>query len=97
MIVFHGSNQELAELGAGSWITADWDTAWTFAHTKTSNSGGEATVMMFEADDSDVLWDVVAMATGIEDERGTLNRPLKAIGLSTSHDDRGPKAVGPTP
>jgi hypothetical protein len=90
MKVFHGSNRKLSELDAGSWITNDLDTAWTFAQKKTADLGGEATVMTFEAADHDVTWDIASLVCGIEDERGTLNRDMRAVAVSLRSNDNEP-------
>lgn len=78
MIVYHGSNHEIPELAAGSWITADIDVAWHFAAEKSVAQGGEPTVMSLEVDDLDVDWDMISMAAGVDDERGTLTISLSA-------------------
>lgn len=81
MIVYHGSNQESAELTAGSWITTDLDTAWHFALLKVSEQNGEAVVLAVEISDDDVDWDVLSMAAGVEDERGVLIKPVAAVAI----------------
>jgi hypothetical protein len=78
MIAYHGSNRELRELDAGSWITDDPDAALDFAMEKVAEMGGVPVVMVMEVDDGDVEWDVISMAAGIEDERGILLRSLPA-------------------
>jgi hypothetical protein len=81
VIVYHGSNQESAELTAGSWITTDLDTAWHFALLKVSEQNGEAVVLAVEISDDDVDWDVLSMAAGVEDERGVLIKPVAAVAI----------------
>jgi len=90
MKVFHGSNQEFSTLDAGSWITTDLDTAWAFAQTKTEDAGGEATVMTFEVADHDVTWDIASMACGLDDERGTLNKDMKPVAMSSRSNTHEP-------
>lgn len=76
MLIFHGSNQELQEVAAGSWVTTDVAVAWEFARQKTAEMAGTAHVVELEVDDDDVSWDVASMAAGVEDERGLLRRTL---------------------
>jgi hypothetical protein len=79
VIVYHGSNQEFAELTAGSWITTDFDTAWEFALLKATENDGEAVVLAVEISDDEVDWDVLSMAAGVDDERGVLLHPAAAV------------------
>jgi hypothetical protein len=83
MQVYHGSNRELEELNAGSWVTDDVNAAWEFAHDKTAEKGGTATVLALEVGEDDVEWDVIAMAAGVEDERGVLKHAMPVVVLPT--------------
>ena len=90
MLVYHGSNKELAKLVVGSWVTADLDVAWEFAQQKVENKGGEAVVMAVEIEEDDISWDVISLSAGVDDERGELTRSLPAHVIS-HYELSGPK------
>ncbi len=71
--VYHGSNQSLSVLRAGSWVTDDYEVALSFAKEKTQNSSGTPIVYRLQVDESDVDWDIISMASGIHDERGVFD------------------------
>ncbi|AOG03265.1 hypothetical protein BSY19_5075 (plasmid) [Bosea sp. RAC05] len=74
MIVYHGTNAELAAIKAGSWVTTDIDAARSFAVEKTAEAGGIALVAAIDIDEAAIDWDALGAVAGVEDERGTLLR-----------------------
>lgn len=82
MIVYHGTNAELTEVEAGSWVTTDIDAARSFAVEKTAEAGGIALVAAIDIDEAAIDWDVLGAVSGVEDERGQLRSPAVVMAWS---------------
>lgn len=81
MIAYHGTNQPLDYVDAGSWITLDPEVAAEFALEKVDTAGGDAVILALEIDEGDVEWDVLSQLAGVKDDRGQLLVEARAVKL----------------
>lgn len=72
MLMFHGTNQLVAMLAPGSWVTDNGAVARSFAEHKVQEAGGTPVVLAVEVDEGHIDWDVLSAVCGVDDERGTL-------------------------